>query len=39
MAGFVAVLRKDLDALNQQRQSAQQDLSNKIDALTLDESL
>ncbi len=35
----LATLRKDLDALNQQRQSAQQDLSNKIDALTLDESL
>jgi hypothetical protein len=35
----LAALRKDLDALTQQRQSAQQDLSNKIDALTLDESL
>jgi hypothetical protein len=35
----LATLRKDLAALNQQRQSAQQDLSNKIDALTLDESL
>jgi hypothetical protein len=35
----IAALRKDLDALNQQHQSAQQDLGNKIDALTLDEAL
>jgi hypothetical protein len=35
----LATLRKDLDALNQQRQSAQQDLGNKIDALTLDEAI
>ncbi len=35
----LATLHKDLDALNQQRQAAQQELSNKIDTLTLDESL
>jgi hypothetical protein len=35
----LATLHKDLDALNQQRQAAQQDLSNKIDTLTLDKSL
>jgi hypothetical protein len=35
----LAALHKDLDALNQQRQAAQQELSNQIDTLALDESL
>jgi hypothetical protein len=35
----LATLRKDLDTLNQQREAAHQDLSNKIESLNLEEHL
>jgi hypothetical protein len=35
----LATLRKDLDALHQQRETAQQDLANKIESLNIEEKL
>jgi len=35
----LAAIRKELDTLKQQRATAQQDLSNKIEALHIDENL